>query len=318
MAKTVAASPTAPLGIRILLMALLPLIALAVYVDGQFYDPDLTDFAASRDGTESKGLAIPETLAGLSRFGQTRRFDEETLYEYINGHAEYFLGAGFRGLRVIEYGDSGNGQPTLVINLYDMGAALNAFGVLIDEAGDQTAVDIGAMGFANGRGLTFIQGRYYVQVTVFDDDTSAQRAGMALAEALDDQTDDNALAFSFPDLGEVRSTRYVKEDYRGLEFLNGVLERELDRDGKEIQVFLVQASTDEIAALVQAFETFFAEDEMPYTLVERDGLAFYAVDDPYEGEWFFVPSGDRLIGVYAPLDDDLAAEIGAFAGLSED
>lgn len=314
MARPASDSPTAPFGVRLALIALLPLLALSVYLDGQRYDPDLVQLRPRQSSALPDPALFPETVAGLQRNGQVRGFDEDNLYEYINGHAEYFIGAGFRSLAVHEYGDTGDGQPALVVNLYDMSEPLNAFGVLIDEAGDQEAVDIGGMGFRNGQGLSFIQGPYYVQVRLFDDALSVDTAGADLARGLTEQEEDPGLAFGFPDLGNVTSTRFVKEYYRGLEFLNNVLERGFERNGAEIRAFLVRGSESEIGDLVGAFEAFFREDEMPYRRIDRKGLAFFHIDDPYEGEWFFVPLEDSLIGAYAPLDEALITAIERFAG----
>jgi hypothetical protein len=312
MAKLAAESPNAPFVVRLGLIALLPLIALALYIDGQHYDPDLVKLEPRQAGTSLTDDLFPVTLAGLQRAGQVRHFGKDDLYEYIDGHAEYFIGAGFRSLAVGEYGDTGNGQPALVVNLYDMGAPLNAFGVLVDEAGDQDSVDVGAMGFRSGQGLSFIHGPYYVQTSLFDKDLSAEAAAADLAARLAEQEKHPGLAFQFPALGEVVSTRFVKESYHGLGFLNEVLERSFERKGQEIQTFLVQGSEAEIDGLVRAFEAFFKEDEMPYRRIEQGGSMFFLVDDPYEGEWFFVPLQTRLLGVYAPLDDELVAQIKEF------
>jgi hypothetical protein len=314
MAEPVTESPTAPFAVRLALIALLPLIALALYVDGQHYDPDLVKLEPSQEGASLVDDLFPPSLAGLQRAGQVRHFDKDNLYEYINGHAEYFIGAGFRALAVGEYGDSGNGQPALVVSLYDMGAPLNAFGVLVDEAGDQESVDVGTMGFRSGQGLSFIHGPYYAQVSLFDDALPAAEAGANLVQSLAKEVEDPGFAFQFPELGKVTSTRFVKESYHGLEFLNEVLERSFERNGKEIRAFLVQGSAAEIDGLVSAFEAFFQEDEMPYRRIEQGGLVFFSIEDPYEGDWCFVPLQSSLLGVYAPLDAQLSAEIEKFAG----
>jgi len=314
MAKPFAESPPAAFGIRLVLMVLLPLIALAIYLDGQRYDPDLVKLTPRSPDSLPTSALFPETLEGLPRLGQPRHFDKDNLYEYINGHAEYFIGAGFRGLAVGEYGDAGGDQPTLVVSLYDMGAPLNAFGVLVDEAGEQEAVDnIGTMGFGSGQGLSFIHGPYYVQMSLFNASLSAHAAGTELALRLAEQERDPGLAFRFPDLGKITSTRFIKDSYHGLEFLNGVLERSFERETGELKAFLIQGSAAETRDLVGAFESFFRDDEMPYQRIDREGLAFFRVEDPYESEWFFVPLDSGLIGAFTPLDEELMVAIEKFA-----
>ncbi len=311
MSRPTAASPSAPAPVRALLLLVLPLIAVLLYLDGQRYDPGLLSFKAEPAGTA--GIAFPERVAGLQRFGQLRRYGADNLYEYINGHAEYFIGAGFTGLSVGEYGDDGNGQPKAVINLYHMGTALNAFGVLVDELGDRPSVDVGALGFRSGQGIGFIHGPYYAQISLFDPGLDALAVGGDMAAALAGALDAKELAFRFPDFGPVQSTQFVREYYRGMEFFNKVLERSFRRGESSLQVFQISGGPDQIIALKDSLFRFLDEDGIPHRTEERHGLAFHLVQDPYEGEWFFVVLPGQFLGVYAPLADDLLSVISRFA-----
>jgi len=313
MSGTTAESPTAPPAIRLLLLALLPLMGLLLYLDGQIYEADLVDLSGSA-GTASPVL-FPEQIAGLALSGQIRPFDADNLYEYINGHAEYYLSAGFQGLTVGEYGAGADGQPKIVINLYDMGGALNAFGVLVEEAGDQESVAIGTLGFRNDQGVNFIHGPYYVQVGLFDPATDAVAAATAVAERLAETVAGAELAFRFPELGEVQSTRFVNEYYRGMEFFNRVLERTFLREGEEIQAFVISGTAAETDQLERSITSFLEEDGIGFQAVERNGLRFIEVEDPYEGEWFFLPLERQLVGVYAPLDEGMAGMLADFAAI---
>ncbi len=313
MSASVPESPTAPPMVRFLLIALLPLLALLFYLDGQRYDPDLVDFQAQAPETTPSADLFPESIAGLRRMGQIRHFDKDDLYEYINGHAEYFIGAGFKGLGVGEFAAPESPQPNLVVNLYDMGAPLNAFGVLVDEAGDQESVDLGTLGFKNDRGLSFIHGPFYVQISLFDTPVAPAEAAGVVAGILAEAVDEAELAFRFPDLGAVKSTRYIREYYRGLEFLHKVLERTFERNGVEIQAFAVAGTPRAMRDLVASFAAFFAEEGIVQQAAVHNGLTFYKVQDPYEGDWFYLPLEDQLMGVYAPLDEEMAADMQTYA-----
>ncbi|MCP4696686.1 MAG: hypothetical protein GY862_07540 [Gammaproteobacteria bacterium] len=288
-----------PLTVRVLLLALLPVVALAVWLDGRHYDPGLLTFKE-----EKKLDFFPEKVENLSRIGSVRRFSKDNLYEYINGHAEFFISAGFLSLTVGEYSTTDGDQPVLVINVYDMGKPLHAYGVLMDEAGENV-VDIGAMGFRTDRGINFIQGPYYVQTSAFAEDAPLLAAAREVQKALGVSSENAALAFQFPDLGTVASTRFVKENYRGLDFLHKVVERAFVKDEKTVEAFLVTGTAESVARLEQSFINFFKDDGTDYEIIEKKNLRFYRVYDPYEGEWFFVPDGKRLLGVYAVLDETL-------------
>ncbi len=313
MSASVPESPTAPPLVRFLLVALLPLLALLIYLDGQQYDPDLVDFQSQAPETTPSPDLFPETIAGLRRTGQIRHFGKDDLYEYINGHADYFIGAGFKGLGVGEFAASESPQPNLVVNLYDMGTPLNAFGVLANEAGEQESIDLGTLGFRNDRGLSFIHGPYYVQMSLFDTPVAPAEAARVMADLLAGAVDEAELAFRFPDLGRTKTTRFVREYYRGLEFLHNVLERTFERDRAEIQAFTVSDTPEALRTLVTSFADFFAEEGIVQQAVVQNGLTFYEVEDPYEGQWFYLPLEDQLIGVYAPLDPGIAADMQAYA-----
>lgn len=300
---------------RLLLLLLPLLILLLLYLDGQRYDSDLLAFkhAPARS-------PFPDQLAGMTRAGQVRRYAKDTLYEYINGHAEYFIGAGFRGLTVAEYGAAEAG-PALVINLYDLGNGLNAFGVLMNEAGQQSPAEVGTLGFQDGQGVSFIRGPYYTQVSLFDpalDGVEVSRAvDRVLRQDLADRPDAGDLAFRFPAFGEPLATHFVREYYRGMDFLNQVLERRFGYQDAEFDAFQLAptaAGAPDVDAVVQALTGFLDDDGIEYRAVERNGLRFYRAIDPYEGDWFFVPLPQTLLGAYTALDDRLMQAVADFAG----
>ncbi len=78
----------------------------------------------------------------------------------MNGHAEYFISAGFTGLTVTEYIESSSvaKQAEIQAEVFDMGKSIQAFGVLADESGENASpVSIGDMGFRTSGGLKLYQ-----------------------------------------------------------------------------------------------------------------------------------------------------------------
>ena len=156
--------------VRWILLLVPPLLAAVLYWQSQHYDHGLVDLTEDAPAGGASGTApLPALLAGRERVGRVRRFSRDTLYEYVNGHAEYYISAGFEGLAVAEYGADPQGQPSLVVNLWDMGKPLHAFGVLMDEAGpDAVALEGETLGFRSGNSLSAAHGRYYLQLSGFD------------------------------------------------------------------------------------------------------------------------------------------------------
>jgi hypothetical protein len=309
MNKAILPSLDTPLWSRWLLTLLLPLIALAIYWEGQDYDAGLLQLQAPEQAALP---ALPEQLVGMPRFGQLRSYHSDNLYEYINGHAEYYLSAGFNALTVAEFAPDGAKQPQLVVNLYHMGEPLFAFGVLMDElAPDAEHLEgIGSMAFTSGSGLNLILGPYYVQLSNFAGQVDLRAAAVALVESLRPELGEVAeFNLRFPELGEPVATYFVKEDYRGLDFLHNVLERVFRRGNEEITLFLINGSQELIAETGRKLLGFLQEDGIAFEQQVFEGMNYHRVDDPYEGQWFFVLGQTRLLGAFAEPSPELLQAI---------
>ncbi len=312
------------LGYRLLLLGLLPCIAAVLYVRGQSYDPALIDFKTAA-GPVMPVVSAPQQLveqampapalqeiAGFRRLGEEQHFTKDNLYERVDGHAEFFIGAGFTGLTVTEYVSAGSRakQAEIEVEVYDMGKGIQAFGVLSDESGDNPKeVSVGAMGFKTSGGVNFIKGRSYVKISAFDVKTPVLKFAKAFSDTIfsgppgEDSFDK---VFSrFPDLGKVEKTRFIKEGYRGLDFLHNVIEREYSTGDKKIEVALMTGSAQEMKVLLASFVDYFRKSGIRYERAGRDGSEVYKVMDKYEGNWFLIPARNTLFGVFGTGDEEI-------------
>ncbi|MBF0438037.1 MAG: hypothetical protein HQL93_02840 [Magnetococcales bacterium] len=286
---------------RIVLLSLLPVIAWGIYRDGQRYDSGLLDFTNAAARLSSLAGFFPEQVAGLSRLGEMRRFGKENLHEYINGHAEFFIGAGFKELMVGEYGVPGEGvRPRVVVDLYDMGKPLYAFGVVTGEGvSDAREVAIGEMGFLDSRGLRFIFGPFYLKMTAFEDNAPLEAMAKAVVQAMGKAGGQGVQTFRFPEFGTVRATRFIKDNYRGLDFFDQVVERSFQWEERVVQAFIVGSSEQESREMESRLLAFLQKEEIPVVRREEEGgVVVFAVTDPYEGEWFFLREREQLIGAF--------------------
>ncbi|MBF0282939.1 MAG: hypothetical protein HQL51_00570 [Magnetococcales bacterium] len=306
--------PQPAVWIRLALLLALPAVGWAVWWDGQHYDPALLDFRNAAKAGSAASLAgkFPEKLGPFVRLAPPRTFHKDNLFEYINGHAEYFLSAGFKGLAVGEYGLPGATQPTLVIDLYDMDQPAQAFGVLSDEAGQGAEpAEAGEMGFRVGQGLSFIFGPYYLHMAGFGETGELTTLANEWTQRLG--TKGGGLTFDFPPLGPVVSSRFIKESYRGMGFLHRVMERTFEWQGLPVTLFSAPLSPEGGKALWGELAQFFQKEKIPVTERTENGLTYHVVEDRYEGEWFLIPLPDRLLGVFAPPSPELLAPLREFA-----
>jgi hypothetical protein len=321
-----------PLIYRVILLGLLPCIAAVLYIRGQSYDPALIDFktaapqAASApaqpsdktiSATAVKDISTPENLrlsgrpgiAGFRLLGEGRSYTKDDLYEHVDGHAEYFIGAGFMGLTVTEYGTSGSksSQPDIQVEVYDMGKGIQAFGVLVDESGENPqAVSVGTMGFKTSGGVNFIKGHYYVKINAYNSKSPALKFAKEFSNTLSPGQDSFNKVFSrFPDLGKVEKTRFVKEGYRGLDFLHNVIERGYSVGGKKITVALMTGSEQEMKSLLASFMDYFRKSGIRYEKTGSNGSEAYKVIDKYEGDWFLIPGNSVIFGLFGTDDEGI-------------
>jgi len=316
-----------PLIVRLALLALLPCIAALLYVRGRNYDAALIDFRAASEKPASlaavaaqSGEPSPaETIKGIAGFrqvGKERRYTKDNLYEHVDGHAEYFISAGFQGLTVTEYdaedskaakaGLQAEAQPELQAEVYDMGKSIQAFGVLSDESGENAQpASAGSMGFRNPGGINFIKGKYYVKVTAYNPKARLLQFAQTFGDTLPGAQESFAVFSRLPNLGKAGKTRYIKEGYRGMDFLNNVIEREYSAGKGKISVALLAEGDAEAKKRQAALFDYFDKSGTRYEKVESEGQVYYRVIDKYEGNWLLIPSRNGLFGVFGTEDEKL-------------
>lgn len=305
---------------RLFLIGLLPLFALILYVKGQSYDPALIDFNTTEPQKVSGSLASPKArpdsqpsplvrdIEGFRKFGEDHSYTKENLYEHVDGHAEYFISAGFQGLTVTDYIAAGSKatQPEIEAEVFDMGKSIQAFGALVDESGENpTPVPVGTIGYKTSMGVNYIKGKYYVKISAFNPKTSVINFAKGFADTLPAGRNSFEIFSKFPDLGKVEKTRFAKEGYRGLDFLHNIVEREYSTSSGRVKVALMAGSETEIRALLSSFLDYFRNSGMRYHRIERGGLEVYKVMDKYEGNWFLIRSDGAVFGVFGSEDEEI-------------
>jgi hypothetical protein len=308
-----------PLRYRLLLLGLLPIVAVVLYVTGQSYDPALIDFKSVVKEEATGAAAQPESalavlapstpvkdLAGYSQLGRARTYTKDNLYEHVDGHAEYFISAGFAGLVVYDFIATGSkaAEPDLQAEVFDMGKTIQAFGVLVDESGEKPeSVSVGDMGFKTSGGVNFIRGRYYVKISAPNPKASSLKFALAFAETLPAGKDSFQGFAKLPRIGKIQATRFIKEGYLGLDFLHNVVEREYLSGDKKIKVALMSGSAQEMQALKTAFFDYFRKSKISYEKLGSTAFEAYRVVDKYEGNWFFIPAKDSIFAVFGTNDE---------------
>ena len=131
--------------------------------------------------TENLNQYMPKSVNGWFPSGLDRYYYPETLFDYANGEAELFRSYGFK--QVISRRYRRSGQPDILVEIFDMVEAKNAFGVFtharetIDERYGQ-----GSQSFQGA--ILFWKDRYYVSIVSNAETSEIKKALPAMAKKI--------------------------------------------------------------------------------------------------------------------------------------
>ncbi len=278
-----------------LLLLPIPLIALWVVYSGLAYEPDELELSLFQGPVSL--IRLPEEAAGFKKRDGVRAYGRDNLYEYVNGHAEFFLSYGFASLTVADY-SSGKGE--IIVELYDMENADNAGGALAAEKGGAQKLDLdGVTAWAQKGFLLFAKGRYYVKLGYFNigDDKEVASLGGELASMIKDEIS-GIEKLLLPVAGKVKGSElFVKSDYLGLGFLNDVNTAKYKIGGEELEGFQFGKPPEEMLS-------FFKGEGAEIISSDINGLKRFVIRDKYEGTIHLITDGKDTVGIKGKVDGD--------------
>lgn len=225
--------------------------------------------AQSRTGSPELTALVPR-LDAWTRTEAPRSFFPESLFEYINGAAESYLSYDFRELLVVDLQKKG-AEATLTLEIYDMGAPLNAFGIFgAERYPENPAVPVGELGYFEGEALNFLSGRFYVKLLGFGlgEGTASVLGDVAakVAAAVRTKSGLPALIQAFPKESlVVRSEKYIKQNFMGYEFLRHGFVATYKVEGKDIEGFYIEGESEKgaEATLAKLLDALARDNQLP-------------------------------------------------------
>lgn len=142
-------------------------IAAIVFLQGLFFFP-----VALHASDKSLEKTLPSTgfSKGWAPDGKTTTYTKDTLYTYIDGEAELYMPYGFSTLVSALYTKQGDSGAALVVDIFQMGSAIDAFGIYSYYRNpDAEMIKIGAGGFIDESQLMFYKDRYFVRLSASGD-----------------------------------------------------------------------------------------------------------------------------------------------------
>lgn len=125
---------------------------------------------------------VPDPLPGWRIEGADGHYGPQNLYEYIDGGAELYLSYDFCGAVSRIYVQPG--QPDIMLDIFDMGYAKNAFGVF-SHARQLIDTTLGQGSQYTSGLFQFWKDRYYVSILASPETEESRGAVMTLAQQID-------------------------------------------------------------------------------------------------------------------------------------
>lgn len=124
---------------------------------------------------------LPSEGLGWKADPKDAAYDRDSIFEYIDGAGEVYRAYNFR--RLLSRRFLNEGQPDLVIDLFDMGTSFDAFGVFTNDLEGEDA-GLGQGSTYNGGLLAFWKDRYFVSLSADRETREAKAALFALGRSI--------------------------------------------------------------------------------------------------------------------------------------
>jgi hypothetical protein len=218
-------------------------------------DPSLSAQEADREQRAALESLLPEagSAPDLEISSGPRFFGPGTLWEYIDGEAEYYLQYGFQLVVTSTYA-SGVDRTPLVIDIYEMESPLHAFGIYAAERSpEERFVRVGVEGYVGKGSLNFWKGPFYVKLSAGGECPAAEevllKLGREIAGRIPGGRPAPGLLAYLPEKEKIgRSERYIPRDFLGQSYLTDAYRADYEGERGSYRIFLVENGSAEEAA----------------------------------------------------------------------
>jgi hypothetical protein len=237
--------------------------------------------------------SVQDAVPGWQLDGSPKRYDSDTLFDFMNGAADLYFTYGFESLTVGQYVN--DEAQALQIEVYGTASEADAYGLFTYNSYGEP-IDLGVDGeLDSGYRLAFWQSRHYVQIVAREtvDDDILRAFGRAVASALPGGGQRPSLVDALPQEGlDSSSVRFFREKmaldnllWLGSDDVLGLgpdvegLVAHYARDGQDVDLLLVtfpdaQRAAQALARLENAsLDTLAVADAQDKTLGAAFGAA---------------------------------------------
>ncbi|MGQ9916359.1 MAG: DUF6599 family protein [Bryobacteraceae bacterium] len=229
-------------------------------------------------------------VQGAKQQGETREFDTDTLYEYMNGNSEGYFLYGFRKMHGVT---CQAGQVTLIIDLSEFASPEHAYGMFTGNLDPRLPVEqIGAGGQVTPRKVIFVKGPYFAEIAAEPEGEHTEllrKAALEWAGRLPGETSRPEALGWFPEEGiQPGFPRLVPQSVLGLRLLRRGY---LAQYGYGRAVVVEEDSVEAARGVFEKLKERFSPHE-PL----KGGLEGFTAQDRFLGRVYFFLKGARIGG----------------------
>ena len=125
---------------------------------------------------------LPAEAGGWRATDHGELYDQESIFSYIDGHAEVYLAYGMKGCLARRY-TGPSGEAGIALDVFEMASPADAYGVFTYDR-DGGKVGIGHDGLYRYGWLSFWKGPFFVSVTAESESAASREAVLALGRSV--------------------------------------------------------------------------------------------------------------------------------------
>jgi hypothetical protein len=306
------------------IIILLLLIATAVGVYMVQRDVNMARFGrgqTSGESTVAKG-EFNLSSVGTAEFpaaGNSETYNNDNLYEKIDGKAPMYQESGFVSLITQRFAKKGNAELGLELYLYDMGNVRNAFSVYSrQKRADVTDMNDVPMGYKTSNAIYLAAGKYYIEMVGFAETQELidgmRGIGKKLLSQLPTDEKDKIKELSYFPPGTVAGTWKLQlANAFGFDGLSNTYSAQYKVNDRTVAIFFSKcANADEAGKIAKSYNDFLISNDAKSVPPAGESLkAINASVLDFYGTSEIVFSTGPFVGGVHEADNRHAAEMAA-------
>jgi len=253
---------------------------------------------------------------GWSWFKMVVHYNPDNLYEYIDGEAELYLSYDFKELATLTYFWGNVDDTSFVVDIYDMGTPLSAFGLYSNyRYPDYNYEKIGTEAVVSDFSIKFYQGKYVVELKAGAASNKIKNAMLTVAKKISERIKEPAepppILNLLPRKNQIDKTlRYVSKNMLNQAFLPGGLEARYRIKGREATGFIVFfENPDDAKTGFEKLRDFFKKSDEAVFHLNKLGNDNFGVKTSYHGYVLASLSGRFIVGAEDSSSPETGVEL---------